>query len=74
MRKCDKCPETFEYDPYKRSCVCPILYPFLQNGKCTSCTYPNYWDTKTNSCAHCPDTYIYDPETMKCKCPSSTPF
>lgn len=68
------CPETYVYDEYTLTCVCPPTRPFVtSNGQCVDCSAPKRWDNQTLTCQAC---RVGQTETASgtCQCPRDNPF
>jgi hypothetical protein len=59
------------------SCQCPSSYPWLHNGSCLPCNYPDVFDPSSKQCMICPFGYSYNITLFYCQlivCPPGQAF
>ena len=54
-------------------CVCNSTLPWLNNGVCTACAFPDVYENTTNTCYLCPSGYAYNLTVHFCQSISCPP-
>ena len=49
-----------------KKCECPPVNPWLKDGVCYPCNFPNVFDTTQNQCYTCPDGFKYNLQSHMC--------